>query len=210
MGVYEPSVAPDKHRLGTPADKQRIVDFRDSQLLMALKKNGWPSNLRESYLGLDGKRKYAMVYTHIVESTTQAVSLGGSVIPQLVVRTDGKEWRVINTKHTGLAAEASIREQRNELDMEPLCESTKYREADRIMFVSMRNEPQIIRLHLPFGNVSVLELKTDGQYWVPSYSKIDGRDATPEQQQASTYAIPLSLAGDIRVIPPFIPSTSEC
>ena len=47
VGVYEPTVAPDEHRLGTPADKQRIVDFRDSQLLMALKKNGWPSNLRD-------------------------------------------------------------------------------------------------------------------------------------------------------------------
>ena len=151
-----------------------------------------------------------MVYTHIVESTTQAVSLEGSDIPQLVVRTDGKEWRVINTKYTGWAAEASIREQRNELDLEPLCESVKFGEADRILFVSMRNEPQIIRLHLPFGNVSVLELKTDGQRWVASYSKVDGRDATREQQQASTYAIPLSESGDIRVIPPFVPSPSEC
>ena len=161
--------------------------------------------MRESYLGLDGKRKHAMVYTHIVESTTQAVSFGGSVIPQLVVRTDGKEWRVINTRHTRLAAEASIREQRNELDVEPLGKSTKFGEADRILFVSIRNEPQIVRFHLPFGNISVLEFKTDGQYWVPSYSKIDGRDATPEQQQASTYAIPLSLAGDARVIPQFVP-----
>ena len=75
---------------------------------------------------------------------------------------------MINTRYTGWAAETSIREQRNELDLEPLCESVKFGEADGILFVSMRNEPQIIRLHLPLGNVSVLELKTDGQCWVTS------------------------------------------
>ena len=205
MRVYEPTVEPDEHRLGTPADKQRMVDFRDSQLLLALKKNGWPSNVHELYLGLDGKRKFGMVYTHIVESTTQAVAVGGSAIPQLVIRTDGKEWRVIHTRHTSSAAEASVREQHNELDLEPLGTSTKFGKADRILFVSIRSEPQTVRFHLPFGSTSVLEIKTDGQHWIPSFSKIDGRDATPQQQQASRYAIPLSVTGDNRVIPQFAP-----
>ena len=27
VGDYEPTVEPDEHRLGTPADKQRMVDY---------------------------------------------------------------------------------------------------------------------------------------------------------------------------------------
>ena len=125
-------------------------------------------------------------------------------MPLLAVRTDGEEWRVINTVHTGWAAKTPLREQHNELDLEPLSESTKFRKASHILFVSMRDEPQIVRLHLPFGNVSVLELKTDGRHWVTSFSKINGRQATGEQKKANEHAIPLSVSGDIRVIPPLV------
>ena len=162
VGPYK-STTIDEHYLGTQQDKDRLIDFRDSQLLMSLKRNGWPTTLKKSYLGIDGRRKYVMVYTHIVRNGTDAVVLEGSCVPPLVVRTYGEKWRVISTWNTGWAAETALREKHTELDVEPLWESTSFRNASNILFVAVRDEPQIVRLFLPFGNVSALIGAQDGR-----------------------------------------------
>ena len=142
-----------------------------------------------------------MIYENVVHESTDAIVITGLGVPKLVVRTDGEEWRVISSVHTWSASEPSIREQRNELDLDPLTRSTKFRKANHILFVSVRNEPQILRFYLPFGDVQVLELKTDGLGWISSLSMINGRTATREQRKAIEHAIPLSEPTRINATP---------
>ena len=165
--------------------------------------------MKESYLGIDGRQDYEMVYENVVHESTDAIVIKGTGIPRLVVRTDGEEWRVVSSVHTWSAAEPSLREQRNELDSDPLTRSAKFRKANRILFISVRNEPQALRFYLPFGNVPVLELKTDGLSWISSLSMINGRKATREQQKAVQHAIPLSEPTSISAIPRQCLSSSE-
>ena len=165
--------------------------------------------MKESYLGIDGKKTYEMVYENTVHGSTDAIVVKGTGVPKLVVRTDGEEWRVISSMHTWSASEPSIREQRNELDSDPLTRSTKFRKANRILFVSVRNEPQTLRFYLPFGDVQILELRTDGLGWISSRSMINGREATREQRKAIQHAIPLSEPTSVSAIPRQCLSSSE-
>ena len=191
MWKYKPAEI-DGNYIGSHDDKQRFIDGRDYQLLLCMKANGWPTCLQESDLGIDGSRDYEIVYKHSVQESPDAIVIKGPEIPKLVVRTDGREWRVISTLHTWSAAEPSLVEQHNELDSDPLARSMKFRKPNSVLFLTIRNEPQILRLHLSSGNVQVLELKTDGLSWVSSLSMINGREATREQRKAVEHAVPLS------------------
>ena len=137
-GVYSPTRlgSPDNAYVGTQVDEDRLVGFRDSQLLMALSRNGWPITLAGSDLGVGEDKGYVMVYTHLVRMEIDTIVLEGSRVPMLVIRTDGKRWRVIKTWNTGHAAETVLREQHNELDGDPLRETTTFRNARHIMFVA--------------------------------------------------------------------------
>ena len=55
--------------------------------------------MSETYLGIDGRRKYEMIYEHVVHESTVAIVVKGLGVPKLVVRTDGEEWRVISSVH---------------------------------------------------------------------------------------------------------------
>ena len=89
-------------------------------------------------------------------------------VPMLIMRSTGTEWRAVMTPNTRLAMQPEFRVHNSQLEADPMAKVYPFRSLERIAYVTIRDEDQVVRLHFRTGAVGVLRLKTDGRTWVPN------------------------------------------